>query len=185
VSERRLPPELLDAPVAGVNLMPGSLRDQMGDAATLLVFLRHFGCVFCRETLADLSAASAADPGFPPTLLFFQGSATEGRALLRREWPSLRAVSDPQLRFYEGFGIDRMGWLDLLRPGLRSAARRARERGIEQGERSGDIWRLPGVFLVRGDRVLWSHPFRHAGDRPDWERIGPLARALSDADPGR
>ena len=34
---------ILDAEVAGVNLRPGSLRDQFGVEPTLLFFLRHFG----------------------------------------------------------------------------------------------------------------------------------------------
>jgi hypothetical protein len=33
----------LDAEVEGVNLRPGSLRDQLGVEPTLLYFLRHFG----------------------------------------------------------------------------------------------------------------------------------------------
>jgi hypothetical protein len=33
----------LDAAVEGVNLRPGSLRDQLGVDPTLLYFLRHFG----------------------------------------------------------------------------------------------------------------------------------------------
>ena len=39
----RIPPEVLDLPVQGVNLPPGTLRDQLSDQPTLLVFLRHFG----------------------------------------------------------------------------------------------------------------------------------------------
>lgn len=174
-AERRIPDEVLDAPVAGVNLMPGTLRDQLGRATTLLVFLRHFGCVFCRETVAELRGASeAAD--FPPLLFFFQGTPTEGRAFLRRDWPTVRAVADAGLRFYEAFGVERMGWLDMLRPGLWAAERRARGKGIEQGDRSGDIWRLPGVFLVRDGRILWAHEFRHAGDLPDFAAVPGLAR---------
>ncbi len=34
---------ILDLPVEGVNLKPGTLRDQIGDQPTLLVFLRHLG----------------------------------------------------------------------------------------------------------------------------------------------
>ena len=79
----RIAPELLDRYVGGVNLMPGLLRDQLGERPTLLVFLRHFGCTFCRETVADLREA-ASEPGYPPVLFFFQGSVTEGRAFLRR-----------------------------------------------------------------------------------------------------
>ncbi len=34
---------LLDLPVSGLNLVPGSLRDQLSGDRTLFVFLRHFG----------------------------------------------------------------------------------------------------------------------------------------------
>jgi hypothetical protein len=39
----RIPTEILDTAVEGVNLRPGTLRDQLGNEASLLVFLRHFG----------------------------------------------------------------------------------------------------------------------------------------------
>lgn len=173
----RIPGALLDEAVTGVNLMPGSLRDQLGDVPTLLVFLRHFGCVFCRETLADLRACAERDRGYPPILFFFQGTPTEGRALLRRDWPTVRAVADPAMRFYDGFGVEHMNWTDLLRPGLWIAERRAHRGGHRSQEGGGgDVWRMPGAFLVRGDRILWSHVYRHAGDRPDWATLAPLAR---------
>lgn len=38
-----LPPGVLDLPVQGVNIPTSTLRQQIGEAPTLLVFLRHFG----------------------------------------------------------------------------------------------------------------------------------------------
>lgn len=35
--------EVLATPVEGVNLVGETLRDQLGEGDTLLVFLRHFG----------------------------------------------------------------------------------------------------------------------------------------------
>jgi hypothetical protein len=169
-----IPDSTLDLRVNGVNLVPGTLRDQLAGGAHLLIFLRHFGCLFCRETLADLRAAAEADPGYPPVLLFFQGSPTEGRALLRRYWPAARAVSDPELRVYAAFGIHRGNLLQLFGPGVWAAKRRAEAKGHQQGERTGDVFMMPGVFLVQGGRVLWSHQYRHAGDHPDLARIPEL-----------
>jgi len=174
-----IPDEILDAPVSGVNLAPGTLRAQLGERPTLLVFLRHFGCIFCRETVADLRAASA-EPAFPPVVFFFQGSPTEGRALLRRDWPEVRAVADPTGRFYDAFGVGRMTPLQLLRPGLWSAERRARDKGHENGPRSGDVWRMPGIFLVYQGRVCWKHDFRHAGDAPDLTELPERVRRLEE-----
>ncbi len=39
----QIDPTVLDTPVEGVNLRPGTLRDQLGVRPTLLYFLRHFG----------------------------------------------------------------------------------------------------------------------------------------------
>ena len=44
-------------------------------------------------------------------------------------------------------------------------------KGNEQGARSGDIWMMPGCFLVDGPRVLWAHEYAHAADRPDFTSI--------------
>ena len=87
------------------------------------------------------------------------------------------AVADPELFFYEAFGVSRGSLLQMFGPGVLAAGYRAHRKGHENGPRSGDIYRMPGVFLVRGDRVLWQHVYRHAGDQPDFRRIPDAARA--------
>lgn len=166
-----IPREVLDRYVKGVNLMPGSLADQLGDRPTLLVFLRFFGCTFCRETVADLRAASEADASYPAVLFFFQGSSREGRAFLRHYWPDARAVADAELDFYRAFGVDRGSLNQMLGPRVWAAKRRAHRKGHRNGEADGDIWRMPGLFVVAGERVLWRHAFRHAADHPVFSEI--------------
>ena len=60
------------------------------------------------------------------------------------------------------------------------ARSRARRKGHENGPRSGDIWRMPGIFAVSRDRILWSYQPRHAADHPDFTRIPELIRSGSD-----
>lgn len=172
---------LLDRRVGGVNLVPGTLRDQLGDALHLLVFLRHLGCVFCRETLADLRAAAEGDAAFPAVLFFFQGTVTEGRALLRRYGPQLRAISDEAGFFYEGFGIRRGGLLEMFGPSVLRGWSRAAGKGHRNGDRSGDVWRMPGMYLARGSQILWAHEYRHAADQPDYGHVRDLASAAGSS----
>lgn len=40
---KSIPRATLDGAVEGVNLAPGTLQTQLGDAPTLIIFLRHFG----------------------------------------------------------------------------------------------------------------------------------------------
>lgn len=174
----RIPESLLARFVQGVNLMPGRLSDQLGPVPTLLVFLRHFGCPFCRETIAGLRDAAQKEPGYPPVLFFFQGSPTEGKAFLRRYWPEARAIADPEAHFYEGFGIARGGLAQMFHPGVVPVLLRARAQGLldDPGERGvGDERRLPGMFVVRGAEVVWTHRARHQADHPELARIPALA----------
>ena len=172
----RIPDELLARYVNGVNLMPGTLRDQLGAVPTLLVFLRHFGCPFCKETLAGLRQAAQDNPNFPPVLFFYQGSPTEGRAFLRRYWPEARAIADPEALFYEGMGVGRGGLLQMFHPGVVPALIRARAAGHLDGEGSGgDSRRMPGLFVARGAELVWSHRARHQADHPEFARIPALA----------
>ena len=162
--------------VSGVNLMPGTLADQIGDSETLLVFLRHFGCIFCREMVADIRAAKESDPDYPKVLFFFQGTPTEGRAFLRRDWPDVRAIADAEQSFYEDFGVNQGSFLQIFGPRALLSTSRARAKGHSPGERSGDILRMPGLFWVRGAEILWAHRFRHQADHPDFKQLPALAR---------
>ncbi|HEY8121788.1 MAG TPA: SelL-related redox protein [Myxococcota bacterium] len=182
-----IPEPLLGRYVNGVNLMPGTLRDQLGDAPTLLVFLRYFGCPFCRETIARLRESAQRVASYPPVLFFYQGSPIEGRAFMRRYWPEARAVADPQAHFYDGFGVGRGGFLQLFHPGVLPALVRARAGGhfaTDGGEDEaggGDSRRMPGMFVTQRDQILWAHRARHQADHPEFERIPELAGIATPA----
>jgi hypothetical protein len=171
---KELPVEALNASVTGVGLAPGTLGDQLSEEPTLLVFLRHFGCMFCRETVSDLRKAAEENADFPNVLFFSQASATEGRAFMRRYWPSARVIADPQLELYDLFGIPRAGFLEAIGPRVLKARSRARQKGFTNGPNSGDIWRMPGIFAVQRERIVWTHQAEHAADHPDFGRIPEL-----------
>jgi hypothetical protein len=40
---QRIPNEVLAHPVDGLNLVPGTFGDQLGDGPTVVAFLRHLG----------------------------------------------------------------------------------------------------------------------------------------------
>ena len=173
----RIPKDLLERTATGVNLMPGSLGDQIGDRPTLLVFLRHFGCIFCREAVSDLRAIAESREDYPAVLFFAQAGSTESRAFMRRYWPSARVVVDPDLELYDRFGIDRARLLQAFGPSVLRASRRAKEKGHENGPRNGDVFRMPGAMLVRGGDVLWRYQPRHAADHPEFAEVPAIAAA--------
>ena len=101
-----IPTDILQSPVEGLNLRGPTLADQLGDRPALLVFLRHFGCMFCREMVRDLRALSV-QPGYPPIVFFFQGSLEEGKAFFEEYHPGARAIADLPKRFYTALGLRR------------------------------------------------------------------------------
>jgi peroxiredoxin len=150
-----------------------SLAELSRKSPVLVVFLRHLGCTFCRETLAELATRRKAIEEAGTQLAFVHmGSNEQGAALLTRYGlGDLPHFSDPDCMLYRAFGLERapfwrfLGWGNLRRAwqGLRA--------GHGVGLVVGDAFRMPGVFLLHDGRVVQS--FRHANayDRPDYEAL--------------
>ena len=164
----------LKTPVAGLNVRPGTLDDQLSPPATLLVFLRHLGCMFCREMVADLRATAEADATFPPVVLVTQSPAEDAAAFFGERWPAARVVTDPDRVLYTAFSVTRANFGGLFGPVVWSCAVRAVAKGNRQSPTQtlrpthGDPWLLSALFLIApGGQVFWEQRARHAGERAD------------------
>jgi len=177
----RVEPALLDVPVSGCRLRPGTFRDQLDPGGTLVVFLRHLGCIFCRECVTDL-AADRVRESLPPVLFVHPAGVAEGNAFFAKFDPAARGISDPECRFYEGFGIGRGGLGQLFGPSVIVCGFRATRKGNGIGPMQGDPWRMPGFFLVRDGEIVWEHTVRHAGDHPDFDRLPEELAAIAGSD---
>ena len=51
-------------------------------------------------------------------------------------------------------------------------------RGYGVGKPVGDVWRMPGAFLVDRGAIVWAHEPKHAGDHPDLAEVAAVARSL-------
>jgi hypothetical protein len=166
----RISADILAAPLEGLNLNGGTLADELGDRPCVLVFLRHFGCMFCREMVRDVRGA-AEQPGYPPVLFFFQGSVDEGRTFFNEYHPDARAVADLPKKFYTALGLRRATLGQMIGIQVWTCGFRALAKGNFVGKVVGDPWIMPGVFLVHGGDILWAHHFEHQADHPDWASI--------------
>jgi hypothetical protein len=174
----RLDEATLGLAVAGSNLRPGTLRDQLDPSGTLVVFLRHLGCPFCRQCVTEIREASRRGP-MPPTLFVHPATVAEGEAFFRKAAPESRAVADPDARLYEGFGLVRGGVGSLLNASVIACGIRALVAGHGGGRIQGDPWRMPGFFLIRDGAIAWEHRARHAADHPDFTHLPDDLAALA------
>ncbi|PIO48254.1 MAG: hypothetical protein CMR00_05730 [[Chlorobium] sp. 445] len=166
-----IPDHILDLPISGINLRANTLREELGNDPTLLVFVRHFGCIFCREMIADIAHAAETVPNYPSTLFFYQGTLEDGHEFFPRLWRKARAIADLPKTFYNAFGLERGSLLQMFGPEVWACGVRAAAKGHFIGLPVGDPWTMPGLFYVQANQILWQHDFKHAGDHPDFEHL--------------
>jgi hypothetical protein len=163
--------QLLNHPIEGVNLSGRTLKEELGDVPKLLVFVRHFGCIFCRELIADMRSVSESQPEFPPILFFYQGTVSDGREFFASLWREAKAIADLPKVFYNGFGLERGGMKEMFGAEVWACGVHAALKGHFIGAPVGDPWVMPGMFLVHQHQILWQHHFKHAGDHPTPDKL--------------
>lgn len=140
------------------------------DRPVLLVFLRHFGCTFCREAVCEIEKLRPHIEALGTRLAFVHLSSEERarKFFTPHHFEDLPRFSDPDGRLYEAFGLVRAKWRQYLNPQSISRMFSAWARGNFLGAPDGDVERMPGVFLVRHGEVLKSFRHKRVSDRPDY-----------------
>ncbi|MEM1328209.1 MAG: peroxiredoxin-like family protein [Bacteroidota bacterium] len=148
-----------------------SLMELSYHQPVLLVFLRHFGCTFCREALADIAKqrSEIETLGIKIVLVHMSNTKLAERYFTRYDLSGVDHVSDPECRFYAGFGLTKGTFNQLF--GLKSWAR-GFQAGILEGHfignQLGDGFQMPGIFVISHGEVQSSFIHREASDRPDY-----------------
>ncbi|PJZ68954.1 peroxiredoxin [Leptospira perolatii] len=180
-----LPKEIMDFSVEGRNLVGQHFRDNLPARPALVIFLRHLGCIFCRELVTDLRSLQSNGLNLPPILFVFPDSKKEGDEFFSRFWPEASAVANPDVSLYGLAEISDGNLLELAGPEVWISALRAAIKGNFYGVQSRNILQMPRIFLVLKDRILWTHVYRHIGDHPDWSQIPGYSNPVpADLDPG-
>ncbi len=147
-----------------------SLRELTDERPTLVVLLRHSGCTFCKETLADLAKQQAAVQkanvglaviGMSPTS---DGLRTTGESygLTTAAW-----FADPDRLLYRALELSRGSFSQLFGPRVLIGGIRAAMHGHGIGKLEGDGFQMPGAFVLHHGRVVRAYRHATAADRPD------------------
>lgn len=137
----------------------------------LVVFLRHKGCAFCRETLAQLQRRRGEIEAAGVKIVLVHMIEDDNTAevfFARWRMHDVPRVSDPRQEIYKRFGLKRgslsqvIGW-GVWWPGLKSVL-----RGHFPGVPRGDIFQLPGAFLVHQGRVVREFAAKNSAEHPEY-----------------
>ncbi len=141
----------------------------------LIVFLRHFGCTFCREACRELARTRQTLEARGTRLVLVHLGTEEEAAIFFESFGlgDVDRVGDRVRWLYRAFGLRRGSLWQLLGPRVWWRGFKAgllNGHGI--GRLEGDALQMPGVFLVHHDEMLRSHVHRDASDRPDYAELG-------------
>jgi len=178
-------------PAPGRELLMASRLSQRGRTITelsfekplMLVFLRHAGCVFCREALDDLRQDRDAieREGVRIALVHMSSPLRASLDTAKYALDDLHRFSDPECHLYRAFALERGTWRQLFGWFVFRRAIGAILRGHGVGALIGDGFRMPGVFRIERGRIMASYAHRTAADRPDYVALarGTVEPAMS------
>lgn len=151
----------------GISVKAMSMRQPI-----LLVFLRHFGCTFCREALKDLADRKQEinSYGGKLVLVHMSDQKTAEPYFNKYKLVGVDQVMDPACRYYEAFGLTKGTARQLF--GLQSWIR-GFQAGVVDGhgvgmQQLGDGFQMPGVFVMIDGQIRNKFIHKLAGDRPEY-----------------
>ena len=128
----------------------------------VLVFLRHLGCVFCKEHVAQLRNLTDINVVFV-TL----GTVDQTEAFRKKMRSPHRFICDPEKKLHDFFNLQRGGLAEFINPHVIVRAINAMLQGFFNGLPQGDAAQLPGVFIIEKDgAVSWEQRSKDIADTP-------------------
>lgn len=147
-----------------------SLDEIFSNTTLLLVFLRHNGCTFCRETLKDLSKIQDELKVHLVELVLAHMTTDDSARELFRKYglENVSRISDPEKNLYNEFKLNKGSLVQLFGPKVWLRGISALFKGHFVGKLEGDGFQMPGVFLINNREIVKSFVHKTAADKPNY-----------------
>jgi len=152
-----------------------SLWDLSYKKPVLLVFLRHFGCVFCKEAMTELSAFSdkIKSQNAHLVMVHLADPVTAESFFIQYGLPEVDYVTDPDGFVYQQFGLLKATLQQMM--GLKVWLRTF-QQGVLKGHGLnshfiGDGFQMPGVFQLFEGEIKEKYIHETIADRPDYVKL--------------
>jgi peroxiredoxin len=171
--------ELADATVLDERKLLFRLGDTWADRPVVLTFVRHFGCLFCREQVRELKGELERIHRLGAEVVVVGNGAPNFIAGFRETTGFTGPIyTDPSRATYRAASLKR-GWTTFLHPRAVTNALRAITRGNAQGSVQGDPAQQGGTLIIAPPgRVLFHHISDTAGDHPELEKLLAVLEAM-------
>jgi AhpC/TSA family len=170
-------PDSVAERLATIHTESGANLLRLAEASpVLLIFLRHFGCSFCRQAISDIAGLKEelAQRGVRPVFVHL---GTPERAKPFFEYygiGSVERVSDPEARVYQDpvFTISRIHpALTLFQPAVWAGWLKGTifKHGI--GAIREDGQQMQAIFFLKGPKIVREFRYKTIADEPDYLKL--------------
>lgn len=153
--------------IARTNL-GSNLWEESFKAPVILIFLRHFGCTFCRETVNSISLLEERikQKGHRPVFVHMSDPENADEFFAKYFNYPIHHISDPSKRLYHAFGVKSGSFMELFGPntwikGVWFAIFKGRGGPYES---DGDIRQLSAVFVIKDGELTFAHQTTNASE---------------------
>lgn len=148
-----------------------TLQELTDNNPTMLVFLRHFGCPFCRETLNEIykNRDHIEKEGTKIVLVHLVDEDRAEEIVSQYHLQDIPRIADPDKKIYKAFGLQRgklsqlFGFNVLVRGAIHTVLKLNPPRPF-----IGDGFQMPGIFVIHKGMVVQTFKHTSLADRPDY-----------------
>ena len=160
------------------------LRERWECGPLVVMFMRHFGCAFCREHLIEMGRAFGdfEAAGADVVAVFQYDAQATQRFCDGRDVP-FDCLGDPDRAAYAAVSLGRGSPVQIVNPKVAIRFLGAARHGVFGGPpQGGDVAQLPGTFVVgRDGQVVLAHYSRSSADNPAVDDVLGAVRSAADS----
>jgi hypothetical protein len=153
-----------------------SLLDLVDESPVLLVFLRHFACAFCAQTLDRVSQIrpQIEAKGVRPVFVHLGSSERAKPYFDYYNLSDIERISNPEATLYQlpAFRLTRTNpYLHFFNPTVWRGWLRGAMFKYGIGLIKEDADQMPGVFFLKDRRIVRAFRHRTIADEPDYLKL--------------
>lgn len=126
-------------------------------------FIRHVGCPFAENTVRQLRSWTEAHPQVAVFVI------SHGDEFITHDWLDtiggsgrIRIVIDTKRELHAKWGVGLSGFWHFAGPSSLLGIMALLPKGIRNRSAAGTRWQRAAIFMLDGERVIWSHVPRSA-----------------------